>query len=140
MHTLEQPTAAAPTRKAWSPGLGGSLALTLVIAGAYLLAADLSLSLLTKPDGVAAFWPAAGIASGTLIALGPWARLPTAIGVMLATMVANLMGDRNIPGSIVFALSNAGEAILIAYLITGRFGPRFSLDSVRQVPAFFAKV
>src|SRR5262245_37696491 len=111
MQTLEQPipSPAAIARKGWSPGRSGSIALTLVVGGAYLLAADLSLHLLTKPDGVAAFWPAAGIASGTLIALGPWARLPTAIGVMLATMVANLMGDRNIPGSIVFALSNAAR-------------------------------
>jgi PAS domain S-box-containing protein len=142
MQTLEQPipAPAAPARKGWSPGRSGSIALTLVVGGAYLLAADLSLHLLTRPDGVAAFWPAAGIASGTLIALGPWARLPTAIGVMLATMVANLMGDRNIPGSIVFAFSNAGEAILIAYLITRQFGPRFSLDSVRQVLAFFGMV
>jgi PAS domain S-box-containing protein len=145
MQTLEQPlpTPAAPARKGWSPGppgRSGSVALTLVVGGAYLLAADLSLHLLTRPDGVAAFWPAAGIASGTLIALGPWARLPTAIGVMLATIVANLMGDRNIPGSIVFALCNAGEATLIAYLISRQFGPRFSLDSVRQVLAFLGMV
>src|SRR6266850_1092402 len=35
------------------------------------LAARLSLSLLTKPDGVAVFWPASGVAAGALIALGP---------------------------------------------------------------------
>src|SRR5262245_62286431 len=137
MHTLEQPTAAAPTRKAWSPGLGGSLALTLVIAGAYLLAADLSLSLLTKPDGVAAFWPAAGVASGTLIALGPWARLPTAIGVAAATLSANLLGDRNVPGAVIFAACNAGEALLIGHLITPQFGARFGLGSVVRVLAVF---
>jgi PAS domain S-box-containing protein len=142
MQTLEQPlpSPAAPARKVWSPGLSGSLALALVMAGAYMLAADLSLNLLTKPDGVAAFWPAAGIASGTLIALGPWARLPTAIGVMVATIVANLMGDRNIPGTLVFAVCNAGEAILIGHLITSQFGPRFSLDGVREVLALFGTV
>jgi len=38
---------------------------------AYFLAAQLSLGLLLKPDGVAVFWPAAGISSGVLIALDP---------------------------------------------------------------------
>ena len=32
----------------------------IAVAGAYFLAARLSLALLTKPDGVAVFWPAAG--------------------------------------------------------------------------------
>ncbi|HEU0059223.1 MAG TPA: PAS domain-containing protein [Hyphomicrobiaceae bacterium] len=114
--------------------------LSLLVAGAYLLVADLSLELLTKPDGVAAFWPAAGIASGTLIALGSWARLPTAIGVAVATLLANLLGDRNLPGSVVFAACNAGEALLIGHLITEQFGARFSLDSVHRVLAFFGVV
>jgi hypothetical protein len=52
----------------------GSIGLTLAIAIAYFLAAQLSLQLLAKPDGVAAFWPAAGVSSGVLIALGPVAR------------------------------------------------------------------
>ena len=59
---------------------------------------------------------------------------------MVATIVANLMGDRNVPGALIFAVCNAGEAILIAHLITSQFGPRFSLDSVRQVLAFFGTV
>jgi hypothetical protein len=41
------------------------------VAIAYFLAARLSLALLAKSDGVAVFWPAAGIASGVLIAAGP---------------------------------------------------------------------
>jgi PAS domain S-box-containing protein len=142
MQTLQQrpATSAAWPRKAWSPGLGAVTALSLLVGCAYLLAADLSLELLTKPDGVAAFWPAAGIASGTLIALGPWARLPTAIGVAGATITANLLGDRNLAGAIVFATCNAGEALLIGHLITQQFGARFSLDSVHRVLAFFGVV
>ena len=46
------------------------------------------------PDGVAVFWPAAGIASGIMIALGRVGRLPVAVGVMVATVTANLLGDR----------------------------------------------
>jgi integral membrane sensor domain MASE1 len=58
----------------------------LAVAGAYFFAARLSLALLTKSDGVAVFWPAAGIAAGTLIALGPRVRLAVALGVAVASV------------------------------------------------------
>src|SRR5262245_55553165 len=80
-----------------------SLALTIAIGVAYFLAARLSLELLTKPAGLAVFWPAAGIAAGVLIALGPKAWLPVIAGTMGATILANILGDRNIWSTIVFA-------------------------------------
>src|SRR6476620_3891301 len=87
-----------------------SASLAIAVAIGYFLAARLSLALLTKPDGVAVFWPAAGLSAGAIICLGPRVRLPVIIGVMAATIGANLFGDRNIPSSIVFALVNAIEA------------------------------
>ena len=90
--------------------------LAVVVGGFYILSAKLSLSLLT-PDGVAVFWPAAGISAGALIAFGPPARWAVIAGTMVATIVANLLGDRNILGALVFALCNAGEALLAAGLI-----------------------
>src|ERR1700722_19016008 len=96
--------------------------LAVLLGVAYLMAARLSLMLLTKPDGVAVFWPAAGVAAGVLLALGPSARLPAAAGAMAATIVANLLGDRTIWSAIVFALCNAGEALLVAALIEFYFG------------------
>src|SRR5688572_6918561 len=114
-----------------------SLALAVATGIAYFLGAHLGLALLTQPDGVAVFWPASGIAAGTLIALGPKARWPVAIGIMAATVVANLMGDRNL-AALVFALCNAGECLLIAWLIKRHSGPRFSLDSVRDVLGLLA--
>jgi hypothetical protein len=71
--------------------------LAVVVGGFYILSAKLSLSLLT-PDGVAVFWPAAGISAGALIAFGPPARWAVTAGTMVATIVANLLGDRNILG------------------------------------------
>ncbi len=115
-----------------------SLALAVATGIAYFLGAHLGLALLTQPDGVAVFWPASGIAAGTLIALGPKARWPVAIGIMAATVVANLMGDRNLAASVVFALCNAGECLLIAWLIERHSGPQFSLDSVRDVLGLLA--
>jgi PAS domain S-box-containing protein len=123
----QSPDAADPV---W--GWGSSLALAVVVGCVYTLAAKMSLALLT-PDGVAVFWPAAGVSAGTLIALGPNARWGVVAGTMVATIVANLLGDRNLVSSIVFALCNAGEALLTAGIIERYFGSPFSLDRLRHV-------
>jgi PAS domain S-box-containing protein len=127
------PAVADPTRR-WISAIG----LAVAVGIAYFLAARLSLSLLTKPDGVAVFWPASGVAAGVLIALGPGARWPVAIGAMAATIVANLLGDRTFAGAITFALCNAGEAILTAGLVERQFGSDFSLDRLRHVLGLLA--
>src|SRR5579862_9848567 len=94
----------------------GPLVLTIAVGVAYFLAARLSLMLMTPP-GVAVFWPAAGVSSGILIALGRWARWPVAVGVIAATLAANLTGDRSAFASSAFALSDAGEALLVAWIV-----------------------
>ena len=124
-------------RRLASPSWVGSIGLAIAVAITYFLAATVEPCSATEPDGVAVFWPAAGIASGILIALGPSARLPVALGVMAATIAANLLGDRNLASTIVFALCNAGEALIIAWLIEHHFGSDFSLDSPRRVLGFF---
>src|SRR5215472_6737994 len=94
---------------------GRSIGLAVTVGIVYFVAARLSLSLLTKPEGVAVFWPAAGVSAGVLIALGSWARWPVVVGTMAATIVANLLGDRNLWGAVLFAFCNAGEAVLAAW-------------------------
>jgi signal transduction histidine kinase len=126
-----------PRRRSAADGLTqrwlGSIGLAVGVGIAYFLAAQLSLGLLTQPDGVAVFWPAAGVSSGVLIALGRGARWPVATGTIAATIVANLMGDRNVVASVAFALCNAGEALLTAGLIAHYFGSDFSLGRLRHV-------
>src|SRR5581483_2178869 len=100
-----------------------SIGLAAAVGIVYFLAARLSLVLLTKPDGVAVFWPAAGVAAGVLIALGPSARWPVAAGALAATIVANLLGDRTLWSAIVFGLCNALEAVLAAGFVSHYFGP-----------------
>ena len=116
------------------------LLLTIAVAIAYILAARLALALLTKPDGVAVFWPAAGVAAGLLIALGPRARWPVVIGAMGATISANLLGDRGVWSAVVFAVCNAGEALIIAALIDRYFGSPFSFDRLSHVIGFLGAV
>src|SRR5262245_43345657 len=128
-----QKSDAADQARQW---LSSSL-IAVVVAGVYVLSAKLSLSMLT-PDGVAVFWPAAGIAAGALIAFGQHARWAVVIGTMAATLVANLLSDRNVPAAIVFALCNAVEALLTAALIERYFGSPFSLDRLRNVLGLLA--
>jgi PAS domain S-box-containing protein len=111
---------------------------TVAVAIAYFLSARLSLALLEKPDGVAAFWPAAGVASGVLIVAGTVARWPVIVGVMAATLVANLLGDRNLWSAILFAAANAIEAAIVAGLIERFYGSRFELNTLRRVIGLFA--
>ena len=113
-------------------------ALTAALGIVYFLAARLSLALVLEPDGVAVFWPAAGIAAGALISFGSAARFSVIVGVMVATILGNLLSDRNIWSSIVFAACNAGEAVLVASLIERFFGSPFSVDRLHGVFALFA--
>jgi len=111
----------------------GSMGLAVAVGTVYFVAARLSLALLTKPEGVAVFWPAAGVSAGVLIALGSRARWPVVVGTMAATIAANLFGDRNLWSAVLFALCNAAEAVLTAWLVEHYFGSDFRLSKLRNV-------
>src|SRR6478672_10115483 len=114
---------------------GGSIGLAVAIGITYFVAARLSLELLTKPEGVAVFWPAAGVSAGALIVLGARARWPVIFGTMVATILANLLGDRNLWGAILFGCCNAFEAGLAAWLIDRYHGSGFTLAKPHNVMA-----
>ena len=116
----------------------GSAGLGIAVGVSYFLAAHYSLAQLTKPDCVAVFWPAAGIAAGTLIALGRKARVPVTLAVLIATTTAGLLAGRNFPAMTIFALCNSVETLVVAWLIRQHFGRDFALDSLRNVLGFFA--
>src|SRR5256714_15576772 len=84
----------------WVSAIGFAVAVGI----AYFLAARLGLSLLTKSDGAAGFWPASGVAAGVLIAVGRGGRWEGAIGGMAGTIVAHLFGERTFPGASAVAL------------------------------------
>src|SRR5215510_10092436 len=116
----------------------GPIGFTLAIGAAYFVAAQFSLALLAKPDGLAVFWPGSGLAARTLIAIGSGARLPVAIGVGMARAAASLLSGQNLAAAAVFSLCNAGEALLVAWLIERRFGKEFRLESLSSVVGFIA--
>jgi len=122
-------------RSNWSPSRGIGLALAIGVA--YFLAARLGLIFIAKP-GLAVFWPAAGIAVGALIALGPSVRLPVAAAVVAATIAVNISVGRVASLSIVFGLVNAGQTLLTAWLVERWFGRQFKLEDIFQVLGFLA--
>ena len=103
------------------PSWRGVVKLAVAIGIAYFLAGRLGLALRAEP-GVAVFWPAAGIAVGALIALGPSARLPVAAAVVVATIVCSLMIGRNAWLAIAFGSINAGQTLFTAWLLERWFG------------------
>jgi signal transduction histidine kinase len=129
-HGQRQRTVAADVlMRRW---LGGVL-LAAVVGVAYFLAGRLGVGLVMKPEGVAVFWPAAGISTGVLIALGPRARWPVAAGVIGATVVVHLVIAEPLWAGAALGLCNAAEALITAGLIERYFGADFALDRLRQV-------
>jgi len=121
------------TSVGWSRGWVSDVWIAAAVGCGYFLGARLGLSLLLKPDGVAVFWPAAGISSGILIVLGPRVRVPVSAAVIAATLAANLMGDRNVLAGVGFALCNAVEALITAGIIHSYFKTDFTLGRLQEV-------
>jgi PAS domain S-box-containing protein len=113
-----------------------AVGIAVAIGVAYFVAARFGLVFRAKPGGVAVFWPAAGIAIGALIALGPNARLPVAVGVVVATVTSKLLITGNFWLGITFGLVCAGQTLLTAWLIECWFGRAFKLEDVPQVLGF----
>jgi len=62
-----QRTVAGDLTRRWA----GSIGLAAAVGLAYFLAAWLAYGLSLQSEGLAVFWPASGVSSGLLIALGP---------------------------------------------------------------------
>src|ERR1700719_4413758 len=124
-----QRSAADALARRWARSVG----LAAAVGVAYFLAARLSVGLVLKPEGVAVSWPAAGISSGVLIALGPRSRWPVAAGVTVATIVIHELIADPLWAGIALGLSNAAEAVITTALIERYFGTDFSIGRLRQV-------
>jgi integral membrane sensor domain MASE1 len=129
LHGQYQRSAAGDLARRWVNTVGLALAVGLV----YFLAARLSVGLLLEPEGVAVFWPAAGVSSGVLIALGAPARWPVAAAVTAATVVVHQLIADPLWVGIALGLSNAAEALIVAGLLELYFGADFNIVRLRQV-------
>jgi integral membrane sensor domain MASE1 len=113
----------------WVRGIG----LAALVGLAYFVAADFSVRLLVEPEGVAVFWPAAGISSGILIAFGLPTGWPALGGVVAATIATHLIIGDPLWAGVALGLCNGAEALVIAVLIHHYFGADFGLVRIRHV-------
>ena len=118
----------------WVRGTGLAAAIGL----AYFVAADFSVRLLVEPEGVAVFWPAAGISSGILIAFGSPARWPVLGGVVAATFATHLFIGDPLWAGVALGLCNGAEALVTAGLIHHYFGAGFGLIRIQHVISLVA--
>jgi hypothetical protein len=86
----------------------GAVGILVVVGIAYFLAARCGI-VIGVSQGVPIFWPAAGIAVGAFITLGPNARLPAAVAVVAAAIASGILIGRTLSLTITFAFFNTGE-------------------------------
>jgi len=133
-HGQRQRTVAGDFNRRWA----GSIGLAAAVGLTYFLTALLSYGLALQSEGLAVFWPASGVSSGILIALGSRARWPVVCGVIVAVVADHLIMADPLRVGIAFALSDAAETLIIAGLIERYFGAEFSLDRLRNVLGILA--
>ncbi|MCU1432248.1 MAG: uncharacterized protein JWP95_1353, partial [Actinotalea sp.] len=121
-------------RSPWTRVLYGPLGLLALAVSVFLLA-FVAVALAPADNRVAAWWPAAGL---SVLAFA-WAprgrRLAVFVTIVAASGVANGVAGRNAAMSLGFGLSNAAEAVVVAWwLLRGRVRPRLAtLDDVARL-------
>jgi signal transduction histidine kinase len=113
------------------------IGLAVLVGVAYFLAGQLSQGLILD-DGVAVFWPAAGLSAGALIALGPRGRWPVAAGAAAATIAVHFIMADPLWSGVALGLCNAGEALIVAGLLTYYFSAHYNLGRLSHVLGLLA--
>jgi diguanylate cyclase (GGDEF)-like protein len=104
----------------------------LGICAVYIVAAKLSLRLASVHPSATPFWPPAGIAIATLLALGPrfW---PT---IFVGAFLVNLTTAGTAVTSLGIAVGNTSEALLASYLVTRFAGGRHAFEKTWNILRF----
>jgi PAS domain S-box-containing protein len=112
------------------------LLLTIVIATAYLAAAELGLSLASVHTNVSPVWPPTGIAIASLLILGRrfW------VGVLIGAFVANAWTNVTLLTALGIAVGNTLEGVIAVLLLEHQRDFKRSLDTVSSVLRFVVAV
>jgi integral membrane sensor domain MASE1 len=121
--------------KRWVP----SVSLAVAVGVAYLLVAWMSIVLMITPV-YSFFWPAAGVAAGVLIALGPRARWPVAAGVLVAEVMLKVLKYEGFANAFASTLGNTAEPLIVAGLLERLVRANFRLGRLGHLFGFFAAV
>ncbi len=126
---------ASPTR-AERDGIVTAATRAAGVALAYILLANLGLSLQVEPGRIAAFWPPSGMLLAALL-LSPRRSWGWTLGaVAIANVGSNLLGGRPASLGAAYAAVSCFEAYLGAALVVRACGTRCDLSTFRQVLAF----
>jgi PAS domain S-box-containing protein len=106
------------------------------VAIAYFLAAQFGLALLSAPSDVAVFWPASGIAAGSLIVSGRRAYPALVVGVAVGSIAVSVTSGGSFLSSLVEVFCNVGEAVVAAWLLERWFRRPFTFGNLRRVAGF----
>ncbi len=118
-------------RRPPDPAVGyGPLGLAGLAAGVYLLA-YVAVELAPTDTGVAAWWPAAGLAAVAALWAPRDRRWLVALVVAVASGLANYAAGRPWSASLGFGLSNAAEAVVVAAVLLRHGRPR--LESLEDI-------
>ncbi len=138
MRTIADETRAAPGAQPLPRiSTGAFLVAVLLMASAYFSASLFGLALLSHPNGVAVFWPASGVAVGALLVFGRPYFAPIALGVVIATIFANLSIGRPLVLAPIFGFANAAECLVVAGLSERFLGANLRFDTLRRVVGIF---
>ncbi len=111
-----------------------------VIAIAYWVSVRVGLLFVAQPEGIAAVWPASGLALAILL-LQPknqWSRILTVFFIINAA--GNWSSGNTLAVSFGFALANILEPLLSAWVITYFCKSKISFTKLREVFTLFAAV
>ncbi|HET7031731.1 MAG TPA: diguanylate cyclase [Casimicrobiaceae bacterium] len=106
----------------------------VLVAGAYFVAAKLSLFFAIPPGYATAVWPPSGIAVAAMLLLGTriWP------GIWVGVALVNAMVDASVFAAALIACGNTLEAIVGASLIRRQVGGLYEFDSGEDVVRFVA--
>ena len=113
-------------------GLRRDLAVVLALAGAWFVSGLLAMRLFPAEQGMAAVWPASGIALGALLLAGIRAWPGIALGSAALGIAIGLTASENVA----LTSGNVLEAIVGARLATWAAGGEVRLSTLRGVLAF----
>ena len=88
-----------------------------------------------QPENVAVFWPAAGLAAGALVTLGPSSRPPIVLTTILSSTLPALLENDQVIANFIFGLCNAAECLIFAAVFE-HFDKSARLENLRSVAYF----
>ena len=103
----------------------------------YVLTLRSSFSFLIEPDGIAAVWPASGLALGLLLLDRRRAWKLTLPAIFVLVFLTNALAGFRLLASLGYAIANSAETGLLAWLLFQRLPDRPNLERLRDVLRFF---